>query len=732
MIREPSRRALLAVRGSRRQPPALRPSPRSPLTLGGATASPGGVIEARPGSSTRLAERCPTRRCVDAAGKTIVRTRERCDAGGPVRARLEGLPRRTARDPRRRLSRLTRWLTPAQAPCRPAPDANRAAPSSASAPRDRIPCSSSARSASCSCSPSCSSTESRSLRRQSWGSAASSWASASAACAGLSRRHDPVDEPHGERLGGTDRPAGQDQVQGTSGADQPRQPHRATVDERHAPPSAEDPEHRVLGGHPQVAPDRQLEPAGHGVPLDRRDHRLAEPHPGRAHRAVAHPSGRRPGCRLGVPIALRSAPAQNVPPAPVSTATRAPGSASKARKASARAVGGRAVDGVPRLRTVDDHRRDLAVGLDVHVHAQNLPHAARHAARRNVRTEECLVVPRRSHWTPSTRVGERRPTAMATHGEARHARPHRDQWRDVVVRLLARLSLVVVLAVLGAMFVGSAATSQAASDQATAALDRLGRPGDPSGRAPDRRRRHRRRSRGAAVRGLPAADPQGAPRAHRRAEQLRRFRKGDRKRSPPVARSGQGGDGWRWRWDLNPRWACTHTRFRGVLLRPLGHATAGEITGGDSAPPNRTEGSSEGPDRSRRAAARGPVRRPRPGPAGRTVRRRRRLRQQAARSWRRSRGQPDGSRIRGVGLPGGNGEVPGVHGHLVDGDEGGDVAGHLDRPGHGHAVVRRGVAPRLSELDELGADPVPPAVLEAGAVGGGVAAAGSPSCAQRA
>jgi hypothetical protein len=36
--------------------------------------------------------------------------------------------------------------------------------------------------------------------------------------------------------------------------------------------------------------------------------------------------------------------------------------------------------------------------------------------------------------------------------------------------------------------------------------------------------------------------------------------------------------GWRWRWDLNPRWACTHTRFRGVLLRPLGHATAGEAT----------------------------------------------------------------------------------------------------------------------------------------------------------
>jgi hypothetical protein len=35
------------------------------------------------------------------------------------------------------------------------------------------------------------------------------------------------------------------------------------------------------------------------------------------------------------------------------------------------------------------------------------------------------------------------------------------------VRLLARLSLVVVLAVLGALFVGTAATSQAASDHAS-------------------------------------------------------------------------------------------------------------------------------------------------------------------------------------------------------------------------------------------------------------------------
>ena len=56
--------------------------------------------------------------------------------------------------------------------------------------------------------------------------------------------------------------------------DQPRQPHRPAVDQRHAPAPAEHPEHRALLGDPQVAPQRQLEPAGDGVTRDRRDHRL--------------------------------------------------------------------------------------------------------------------------------------------------------------------------------------------------------------------------------------------------------------------------------------------------------------------------------------------------------------------------------------------------------------------------------------------------------------------------
>src|SRR3954453_4853191 len=35
----------------------------------------------------------------------------------------------------------------------------------------------------------------------------------------------------------------------------------------------------------------------------------------------------------------------------------------------------------------------------------------------------------------------------------------------------------------------------------------------------------------------------------------------------------------RWRWDLNPRRSCPLTRFRGVLLRPLGHSTADQASG---------------------------------------------------------------------------------------------------------------------------------------------------------
>ena len=103
----------------------------------------------------------------------------------------------------------------------------------------------------------------------------------------LAGRHHPVREPDRQRLVRLDRAAGEDQVQRPALPDQPRQPHGAAVDQRHAPAPAEHPEHRRRVRHPQVAPQRQLQPAGHRVPADRRDHRLRQHHARRAHRAVA-------------------------------------------------------------------------------------------------------------------------------------------------------------------------------------------------------------------------------------------------------------------------------------------------------------------------------------------------------------------------------------------------------------------------------------------------------------
>jgi len=67
---------------------------------------------------------------------------------------------------------------------------------------------------------------------------------------------------------------------------------RPAVDQRHPPAAAEDPEHGVGLGHPQVAPQRQLEATGDGVARHRGNHRLGQHQPARAHRRIA--VGRQP------------------------------------------------------------------------------------------------------------------------------------------------------------------------------------------------------------------------------------------------------------------------------------------------------------------------------------------------------------------------------------------------------------------------------------------------------
>ena len=123
-----------------------------------------------------------------------------------------------------------------------------------------------------------------------------------------------VARPIAQRLVGADRPAGEHEVERPALPDQPRQPHGATVDQRHAPAPAEHAEHRVVGHHPEIAPERELEPARDRVTLDRGDHRLAEHPSGRAHRAVAvdrdavHPRAAGFGHRLEVGAGAERAP----------------------------------------------------------------------------------------------------------------------------------------------------------------------------------------------------------------------------------------------------------------------------------------------------------------------------------------------------------------------------------------------------------------------------------------
>ena len=67
-------------------------------------------------------------------------------------------------------------------------------------------------------------------------------------------------------------------------ADQARQADSAEIDQRHAEPTAEDTEGRVLRDHAHVGPQGELHAARDGKAFHRRDHGLREAKPARAHR----------------------------------------------------------------------------------------------------------------------------------------------------------------------------------------------------------------------------------------------------------------------------------------------------------------------------------------------------------------------------------------------------------------------------------------------------------------
>src|SRR6266511_2703408 len=167
----------------------------------------------------------------------------------------------------------------------------------------------------------------------------------------------------GQRTGEGDRAAGEDQVHGPPVPDQAGEPDGAEVDQRHAGPPRQHAEHGALRGHAKVAPDRQLQAARHRRPLDRGQHRLGEPQPGRPHRPVAagsHPRRRPGGDRLQVrPGAERAARAGQ-------HGDRAVRVGVEGAEGAGQRGGGWPVDGVAALRPVDGHHRDRALALHQH------------------------------------------------------------------------------------------------------------------------------------------------------------------------------------------------------------------------------------------------------------------------------------------------------------------------------------------------------------------------------
>ena len=63
------------------------------------------------------------------------------------------------------------------------------------------------------------------------------------------------------------------------------QPHRAEIAQRHTEAAAEHAEDRILGRHPQVAPECELDAAGNRIPFDGGDHRLGQCQARRPHRS---------------------------------------------------------------------------------------------------------------------------------------------------------------------------------------------------------------------------------------------------------------------------------------------------------------------------------------------------------------------------------------------------------------------------------------------------------------
>ena len=166
--------------------------------------------------------------------------------------------------------------------------------------------------------------------------------------------HDTIGQPDRESFGGVDAAAGENQVHRTAVTDQPRQSHRAAVDQRNAPPPAEHAEHRVLLDDAHVAPQRQLQAARDGVAADGCDHRLGQHHSARPHRTGSG-AMHRVGIRRAESLEIGSSTECSVVTPQHGDRSRVVLVELVERCVQSRRRG--RVDGVARLRPIHDHRR---------------------------------------------------------------------------------------------------------------------------------------------------------------------------------------------------------------------------------------------------------------------------------------------------------------------------------------------------------------------------------------
>lgn len=107
----------------------------------------------------------------------------------------------------------------------------------------------------------------------------------------LAMRHQLLAHADAQRLLGRHLAAGEDDLHRAALSHQPRQTHRAAIEQGDAPAAAVDAEVGALGHHADVAPQRELHAARHRGAFHRRDHGLRQLQPRRPQR----PSRRRVG-----------------------------------------------------------------------------------------------------------------------------------------------------------------------------------------------------------------------------------------------------------------------------------------------------------------------------------------------------------------------------------------------------------------------------------------------------